>query len=424
MKILDTSKNESLKILLVVHHWPPDVNSTGLLMSSLFSGFAAKGFGVSVITTFPHYEGFRIWPQYRRRFIQRSWESGIKVTRVYSHASGRKSMFQRLLNYLTFNLMALIVCLSSWRRLHIIFCTNGSFFSGVTGWVVSRLRSARCVYNIQDLYPEVPVVRGELTKRWQINWLGRIERFMYRHADHLVVITPAFRENLIRKGVAEEKISVIPNFVDVQFIRPMPRANSFSEKHKLDQLFIVSHSGNLGYVYDLFTLLEAAALLRVEREILVLIVGDGVAKPELESRALQLALSNVRFLPFQPIDEVPLLRAASDVQVALYKRHAAEYSMPSKIYEIMASGRPALVSAEPDSDIRQLVEAEQCGLGVAPGDAQALSEAILRLYNDPELRKSLGANGRNAAETRFSKPQIAEQYEALFKRVVAEKASN
>ena len=407
-----------MKILLLIHHFPPDVNSTGLLMSQIFGRLAREGHEVSVISTFPHYEGFRTWPEYRRKFVQRSTHKGMKVTRVYSYTSGTKTMRRRLINYLSFNLVALVVGLFRRGPYDLVFCTNGSFFSGITGWLLAKAKRALCVYNLQDLYPEVPVAQGQLTGRRSIKTLAAIERFMYKRADHLVVITPAFRDNLTSKGVPDEKISVIPNFVDTEFIRPLPKKNEFSTKHGFDEKFLISHAGNIGYVYDLGTLLEAADALRDKHDIFFLIVGDGVARAELERRAKELDLPNVRFMGFRPVEELPSLRAASDVQLSLYKSGSATYSMPSKVYEIMASGRPLLASADRDSDIWRLVESVGCGVCVDPGDRDGLVAAITNLYEDPATREAMGKRGRAEAETSYALETVTGRYRQLFEQIV------
>lgn len=404
-----------MELLALVHHYPPDVNSTGLLMQRLFDRLAKDGHGIEVITSFPHYEGFRVWPEYRGKLKATEEHNGIPVTRVYSFTSGRKSMWMRLSNYLTFNVSALIAGLFRRRRYGIVFCTNGSFFSGVSGFLIAKRMGARLVYNVQDLYPEVPVAQGELTRRWQIGTLARIERFMYRRADRVTVIMPPFKDNIIGKGIPAEKIVVIPNFVDTDFIRPSEKDNDFAREHGLSDHFVIAHFGNIGYVYDLGTLLEAAARLADRSRIKFLIVGDGVAKAALLERARELELANVEFLGFQPAERLPEMRAACDVHVALYRPLAATYSMPSKVYEIMASGRPVLASAEPGSDLWRFIVDEEVGICIAPGDPDALAEAIARLQGAPELRRRLGAEGRSVAERDFSLNAAVKRYEELFR---------
>jgi colanic acid biosynthesis glycosyl transferase WcaI len=407
-----------MKILAVVHHFPPDVNSTGLLMEKLLGEIANSGHDVDVITTFPHYEGFRTWPEYRGKIFLSEQRGSLRVRRVYSYTSGIKSMRRRLLNYLSFNFFALLAGLFFRRRYDIIFATNGSFFSGLSGWILSRLKRARCVYNLQDLYPEVPISQGQLKGRRQIRALRAIENFMYERADHLAVITPSFQHHLQTKSISPDRVTVVPNFVDTHFIRPLPKENAFSEREGLNGKFVVSHAGNIGYVYDLATLLDSAALLSDYKDILFLVVGDGVAKRDLLEKAERLRLENVRFLPFQPVEDLPYLRAASDIQVSLYKPHSARYSMPSKVYEIMSSRRPLLASADRDSDIWRLVETTNCGICVEPENDRLLADAIIRLYDDEGLREAMGKRGRATAESQFSLATVTQKYLSLFEHLV------
>lgn len=386
-------------------------------MAQVFEDLAKKGHEISVITTFPHYEGFRTWPQHRRKLRQTDDYKGMTVTRVYSYTSGTKTMRRRLLNYLSFNVMAIFGGLFRRKGFDLVFCTNGSFFSGLSGWLIARARRAKVVYNLQDLYPEVPVLQGQLKSRRAIATLERIEKFMYRRADHLSLITPSFSTNLQSKGVPQEKMTIIPNFVDTAFIRPLPKVNDFSVEHGLEDKFVVSHAGNVGYVYDLPTLLDAADLLKEREDIVFLIIGEGVGKEELEKTASERVLRNVRFLPFQPQEKMPLIRAACDVQVALYKAGAARYSMPSKIYEIMASGRPLLASADTASDVWQLVEKTRCGVCLLPGKPDELAATVVDLKENSESRMAMGSRGRSEAEWHYSRESASKAYEELFERV-------
>jgi colanic acid biosynthesis glycosyl transferase WcaI len=409
-----------MRILLLIIQFPPDVNSTGLLMAQVAEGLRDCGHEVSVITTFPHYEKFQVWPEYRGKLAQHGQYKGIDVLRLYVYASGSKQrMMHRLLSYLSFNTLATIAGLMSRRSFDLILCTNGSFFTGIAASIIGMARGIPFVYNVQDLYPEVPVRAGQLRNPRAIAMLEKIERRMYRQAAHVTVIAPSFRDNLLGKGVPAEKVSVIPNFVDTDFIQPLPKVNDFSRQYGLADKFVVTHAGNLGFVYDLGTMLDAAALLIAERDILFLIVGDGVAKPDLERKARALNLPNVRFMPFQPWESLPWLRAASDVQVSLYKPGSASYSLPSKIYEIMASGRPLLASADAESEVWELVGATQCGVCVEPGDAERLAQAVLTLYRDPTKSDAMAHHGRQQAEQSYSRQVVIERYHDLFQQIVA-----
>lgn len=388
-------------------------------MSQVAHGLVKRGHAVSVITSFPHYEKFRVWDEYRSKWAERTCEEGLDVTRVRVFANGKKEkMNYRLLSYLSFNALAAAANLMRRNRYDVILCTNGSFFTGVAAYLSGSVKGTPFVYNVQDLYPETPVAQGQLTSLRAIAGLSRIERFMYRTAKHITVITPSFRENLVNaKRVPQDKVSVIPNFVDTKFMYPLDKVNPFSERHNLSDKFVVSHAGNLGYVYDLGTLIEAAAALRDESDLLFLIVGDGVMRAKLQARALELKLDNVRFMNFVPYVELPHLRAASDVQLSLYRRGAARYSMPSKLYEIMASGRPVLASSEAGSDLANLIAETDCGICVAPQSVDALVTALLELKRDPARRAEMAVRGRKAAEERFSLETVVNQYDTLLKSI-------
>ena len=406
-----------MRILLPIIQFPPDVNPTGALMAQLCEGLTSCGHEVSVITTFPHYENFRIWDEYRGKLVKRDRERGMEIVRLFTYAPGKKSMVNRLISYVTFNALATMAGVFSRSGWDVILCPNGSFFSGLTAWLVGKAKGIPFIYNVQDLYPDVPIRAGQLRNPFAIATLRGVEKFMYRKADHITVIAPSFRDNLVSKGVPVEKISIIPNFVDTEFIRPLPRANSFSQQHGLSDKFVITHAGNLGYVYDLDTMLNAASLLSSQKDILFLIVGNGVAKPELEKKAHELKLDNVRFIPFQPRESLPWLRASSDVQVSLYKNGAANDSFPSKIYEIMASGRPLLASSDGDSGVATLVKTAECGRCIEPGETEHLAEAILDLYRNPALRETMGRRGRRYAEENHSKQVVIDRYHDLLQRI-------
>jgi colanic acid biosynthesis glycosyl transferase WcaI len=412
-----------MRILLLIIQFPPDVNSTGLLMSKLCAGLQAQGHQVSVITTFPHYEKFRVWDEYRGKLTERDTYQGMDVRRVYVYASGNKQkMIERLISYLSFAALATLFGVFSRKKYDVILCTNGSFFSGIAAHLIAAAKGIPFVYNVQDLYPETPVMAGQLRSRFAISVLEKIERFMYRKAAHISVITRSFRDNIMSKGISPNKISIIPNFVDTTFIKPLPKVNPFSQQHGLADKFVVAHAGNVGYVYDLEGLLDAAALVKHQPDIRFLIVGDGVMRPKLEEKARKLGLSNVLFLPFQPHEMLPQLRATCDVQVALYRQGSSRYSMPSKVYEIMASGRPLLASADVNSDVWRLIDDTGCGICVEPHDPEKLAASILHLYGDRSLREAMGERGRQQAEQHYSRDVVVGLYGDLLERVAAAEA--
>ena len=279
-------------------------------------------------------------------------------------------------------------------------------------------RSFPFIYNVQDVYPDVPARAGQLEAQWQVRWLDRIARFMFARARHITVISEEQRRNLLAKGVPAHKLSVIPNFVDTDVMVPLPRDPEVEARFGWQNQFVVMHSGNIGFAYDFDSLIEAADRLRGHPDIRFVLIGEGVRKAELMEKAQTAGLGNVQFLPFQPEADLPRIRSCADVQVSLYRRGSSELSLPSKLYEIMASGRPVLASAEPHSEVTRLVLNAESGMVVEPEDAEDLTAAILELRADPALRARLGESGRAYAVAHHSVDAIADEYHALFTQLV------
>lgn len=405
-----------MRILILTLQYPPDVNSTGMLMQKLAGELHRRGHEVDVISAFPHYASFRVEPPYHGRLIERAEEDGLHITRVWVAASGEKRrMWHRLASYLSYNLGALLAGQSSPRDYDVALATTASFFTGITAALLGGVRGFRYVYNVQDIYPDVPVRAGQLSARWQVRVLDAIGRWMMRRAARVTVISEQQRETLLAKGVAPQHIEVIPNFVDVEFMRPLPRDHELAARFGWLDKFVVMHGGNIGYAYDFDSMLSAAGQLRGERDIRFVLIGEGVRKAELEARARAEQLDNVQFLPYQPEADLPRIRSCADVQVSLYRPGSSQASLPSKLYEIMASGRPVLASAEADSQIAQLVGSAQAGLVVEPGNPAAVAHAILALRAEPALGARLGANGRAYAVQHHSLPAAADAYERVLR---------
>ena len=216
-----------------------------------------------------------------------------------------------------------------------------------------------------------------------------------------------------------EKIEVIPNFVDTDFIQPLARRNGFSELLDLNGHYVVLFAGNVGRSQGLTHVLDAAHLLSERPDILFLIVGNGVAKSSLKQKTEALGLENVRFLPFQPMEDVPEMYASSDLCLVPLRHGIAQESVPSKVYTITAAGKPLVAAVDEDSDTWNFVEETGCGLLVPPEDPQALADAILTLYRDRAAAQAMGMRGRRRVEAEFTPQAVAEQYAALLERVVA-----
>ena len=408
-----------MRLLILTLQYPPDVNSTGMLMKQLARELHTRGHEVDVVAGFPHYASFRVEEPYRGKWLERGVEEGIHVTRVRVAASGDKQhMWHRLASYLSYNLMAFLAAQSSGRDYDVVLATSASFFTGVTADVLGVLRGCRYVYNVQDIYPDVPLRAGQLHAGWQVRGLEAIGQVMMRRAARVTVISEQQRQTLLEKGIPAERLVVIPNFVDVERMRPLPRDAEIEERFGWRDTFVVMHGGNIGFAYDFDGMLSAAAQLRSRTDIRFVLIGDGVRKAELERRAQEEQLTNVQFLPFQPEAALPRLRSCADLQLSLYRRGSAAASLPSKLYEIMASGKPVLASAEPESSVAQLVRSAGAGMVVEPENVAQIVDTVQQLADNSEKRAQLGEQGRAYVVRHNSLQNAADAYESVLLTVV------
>jgi colanic acid biosynthesis glycosyl transferase WcaI len=409
-----------LRILLLTLYFTPDLGANAVIMTRLAEELTLLGHQVTVVTAFPHYDKNRIWDAYRGKLVQRDGHGDVRVHRAYLYVPRQKDrLLGRVLNYVSFNLLSTIIGLLSGRQ-DVILSPSPPLTIGLGAYVIGRLSRTPYVYNVQDIYPDVAIRLGVLKNPSVIALFKALERFVYSRAAAISVISEGFRHNLLAKGVPPEKVCVIPNFVDPDFVRPLPRHNRFSREQGLDDRFVVLFAGNVGLSQGLDSVLEAARLLSDEPDILFLVVGNGVAKPGLVKQVEEMGLENVRFLPFQPHEAVPELYAASDLCLVPLRRGITRDSVPSKVYTIMGAGKPLVAAVDEGSDTWQFVQEVRCGLTVPPEEPEALAQAILALYQDRAWGRALGAKGRERVEQDFTPQAAARKYAELLEQVVAE----
>jgi glycosyltransferase involved in cell wall biosynthesis len=263
---------------------------------------------------------------------------------------------------------------------------------GVSGWVLALRTRARLVVNVQDLYPDIAVATGFLKNRWAIQVFRRMERWIYRRAERVVVISEEFRRNLLAKGVPAAKIAVVPNWADPDEIVPMERENSFRQGVGVTRNeFLVLYSGGLTVNSFLEPVIDAARILQDEPFRFV-VVGEGAQKAALSERAS--GLKNVTFLPFQPLERYNEVLAAADVTVVTLNSAATFCSVPSKIFKQMAAARPVLAVTTQTNELTRLVECSQSGFAVNTGKAADVAAALRKARAMGSGLDQLGRNGR------------------------------
>jgi len=379
-------------------------------MSTLADEFVARGHQVTVLTSVPHYDADRSWPEFSGKRIYKECSESMEIIRISTHAAAdRSSIFQRILNYGSFSALS-FYCGALLPKHDVILVPSPPLSNGVIAELLSMLRGTPFVYNVQDIWPDVAIRAGVLRSRIIIGLLRRMERFVYKSAAGIAVISDGFRRNLLEKGVPDEKISVIPNFIDIDFVTPQPKANAFSHKFGLTDKFVVLFAGNMGFSQGLETVIDAARILKDVPEIQFLMVGNGAGRSNAEQYLRSLSLENVRFLPFQPHEDLPNMYGASDLCLIPLRRGFTSDSVPCKVFTIMAAGKPAVASVDPDSDTWRLLQRAKCGKCATPEDAQAIAAAILHYYRNPAAAREEGRNARRFVELEFDPATLAENY--------------
>ncbi len=407
-----------MRILFLSTYFRPDVASTGVIMTKLAEEFVAKGHEVTVITSVPHYDTNQVWPEYSKNLVYSERRDGVQIYRVRVYvANDKSSIAKRILAYASFNLLSLLRGVTLPRH-DVILVPSPPLSNGVIGDFLGRLHGTPFVYNVQDIWPDVAVRAGVLKNEKAIKGLKKMESYVYRRAAKISVISEGFRRNLLAKGVPGDKISVIPNFIDTDFITPVAKQNDFTRKHSLENKFVVLFAGNMGFSQGLGVVLDAAKLLEDTEEIEFLMVGNGAAKSETQNHCESLELHNVEFLSFQAHEELPAMYGASDVCLIPLKRGFTTESVPCKLFTIMAAGKPAIAAVDRSSDTWDLIQDAGCGICIEPEDPKALAEAIKSYYLDANARGESGRNARRYIERNFRPSTIAQSYIEVLKTVV------
>lgn len=346
-------------------------------------------------------------------FASRELYRGIQILRTRSTTFSKGSIAGRICNYLTYFLCAF---LAGWfdRRPDLIVAYTDPPVIGLAAWFRSRILGAKFVLVCQDIFPQVAMLLDGFRKGVVYSLLDFVSRLLIHAADAVVAIGETMRARLVQiKKAHPAKVHVIHNWTDCAAIVPSIRKNEFSAQHGWDDKFVVMHSGNVGLSQSLETLLEAAAHLRDKPDIRIAIVGDGAKKTVLQSSAAEQGLDNVQFLPYQPKESLSQSFGAADAFIVSLKQGMSGFIVPSKLYGILAAGRPYVAAVEEDCEVAAITRQYQCGLLCLPGNAKDLAEKVLQLYNDRQQSQLFGERGRMAAEE-YDRPKQVEKYDALF----------
>lgn len=400
-----------MRILVLNQYFHPDGASSAQLLTELCEDLAAHH-DVWVVTGRPSYNVAGLEPV--RGFVARQKMGRVHLLRVWSTSFNRARMIGRIANYVTFLGMSFVGAFLAPRPSVVMTWTDPPPVVTV-GALIARIRHVPYVLSCQDIHPESTIVGGELRNPIVIRSIRWAMRVGFRRAKSVVAIGDDMRGRMLDLGVPASKVTVIRNWSDGRLIHPLDGPNPFRQERGWQDTFVVMHSGNLGMGQDIDALIDAAALLREESGIVFAIVGEGMRKSHWENKVRDFNLDNVEFVPFQPKELIGYSLGAADVHVVAHLRGMEGYQVPSKLYGILATGRPCIAAVAQGSEVATTVERAGCGLVVDPDDAPAIASAILQIRDAPEA--GFGERARAVFEREFDRPVATGAYRALLEKV-------
>jgi colanic acid biosynthesis glycosyl transferase WcaI len=380
-------------------------------MTRIVSELVALGHRVDVVTALPWYRAHRIEDGWTGRWVRRETTEWGSITRVNPFPGDDKSnLLRRAVGFAGFSALTAV---TSWRggRVDGVIAMSPPLTLGVTGWSTHLVRRGPLVFNIQDVFPDAAVSTGAITNRRIIAVASWLERFSYRRAAAVTVLSDDLRDNVAAKlpPRLRDRVRVIPNFVDTSFVEPADRMTPYRTEHGIGDEPVVMYAGNVGFSQSLELLLTAAVELP---EVTFVINGDGSARPSLEDRAS--GLTNVRFIAYQPMERLPEVLASADVHVVPLRAGLGRVSVPSKTYSILAAGRPVLAAIDAGTEVPRMIEASGAGRVVPPDDPDAFVRALREMLADRVALARQGAAGRSFVQHQASPQAVAQAYATLI----------
>jgi colanic acid biosynthesis glycosyl transferase WcaI len=410
-----------MKILYLSQYFPPEMGAPAARAAELSQHWAAAGSDVTVLTGFPNHPTGVVPAAYRsrvRRLVFREERNGVNVVRTWLLPFPNRRAYERILNYASFCVSAAVTGVAI-PRPNVVIATSPQLLVGLSGWWLARCNRVPFVFEVRDLWPEsLAAVGAGNTGSLLYRSLEKLASFLYRHADRIVVVTPAFEKYLVEHWrVPPEKIAVIENGVETQQFRPAD-ATAVRTQLGIEGKFVAAYIGTMGMAHGLNTIIDAALQLReTNPEVIFLMIGEGAEKERIVAAANRSLLANLKFIDQQPREKIPEFICASDVcLVPLKKTELFRTVIPSKMFEFMSCARPLILGVE--GQARAILDEARCGIAIEPENASALAGAIRHLASNRDSAREMGNKGREYVVRKYSRAQTAERYLRLLEEML------
>lgn len=403
----------SKRLLFLNRSFYPDVEATGQLLTEL-CGELAKDFEIHILCGNPLYRKVK-----RRGLVHKTSYNHVTVWRVNNTTFSKKHFFPRLINLFSYYILCFIWVFFLKKIDCVIAETDPPLLASIA-YVYSRIRGCPFIYYSQDIWPQVGIATGRFSYPLLVKILKKINGFLYSQAHQIVIPGRDMKERLEEEHhIPSLKIAVVENWADPSEIYPINRDdNPFIPKNSLHDKFVVMYSGNIGFSQDLESVMHAADSLKDLDDILFLLIGEGALKDRLTDTAASLGLRNIKFLSYQEKKDLKYSLSAAHIHLVPLKKGMKGYIVPSKVYGIMASGRPFIAAADKGSEIDQMVEEFRCGIRIRPSNVKELKEAILWAYRNEDELETMGERGRKAMEDRYTIKTCAQKFKKRIENVI------
>ena len=403
-----------MRLLFINRFFHPDQSATAQMLTDLAEGLAVSGTAVTVLTGRLGYLGGETAVPSEEQY------KGVTVRRVWSTRFGRQSALGRLFDYLSFYLSSVWAAVQT-RDVDCVVVLSDPPILSVQAVLLGRLKGWKTVCWLQDVFPEIAVRADTLREglrarllRWAANW-------SLRSSDRVIVVGRCMERCLLAFGLQRDRLVLIPNWADGDHLTPVaPEDNWFRKQHGLEGQIVVMYSGNLGVVHETEALIPLIHYLRGMREVCFLFVGEGQGKTRLQNWASQEKLESVRFLRYQNKEHLRYSLSAGDIHLVTLRSKMEGLSVPSKVYGIMAVGRPVVFIGPDGSEVASLVRESGCGEVFSPQESEKAALAILHLAQDYRRRESLGSAGRRYFETFLDKRCAIQRFQTVFQGMMTE----
>ena len=410
-----------MRILQLAGYFFPEKAASIYLEENRYEAFSNAGFKTIVYAARPQ-RGLteEEYQEYKHKKLEMMYNGGVEVHRFAMYREGKNAVL-RAFRYFLISIVQLWKGI--WAKdIDLIYVASTPPTQGALAALVKKIKNVPFVYNLQDIFPDSLAGTG-LAKKGGLLWkIGRaIENFTYRNADKIIVISQDFKKNIMAKGVPEDKIVVVYNWVDQNAVKDIHRSeNKLFAMYGLDpSKFYVTYNGNIGLTQNMDMLLEVAKSLEANENIHFVLVGNGAYLGQVKQIVADRNISNVHLLPFQPYEDISHVFSLGDVSLVISKPGVGENSVPSKTWSIMSASRPVLANFD-ENELKTIIEENNCGIFTKAGDKVAFTDAILKLYNDRDLCKEYGRNGRQFVMDNLTKEIGTQKYVDVIKSVATQ----